>query len=293
MVPAIVHQYTLEVLQGARGMAMTAIRFTPVGGGSINDTYQVIANTGERFFIKINKAADYPSLFLCEKQGLELLSTTQLIRTAKVIATGEAGEYQVLILEWIEQGLKTSGFWRQFGEKLAALHQVTNEQFGLSVNNYMGALPQYNEPMEDWCSFFIHRRLEPQIKLAMDGHLLDKQQVRQFEGLYQQLPAVFDPGVPSLVHGDLWSGNFLCDEYQQPVLIDPAVYYGHPGIDLAMTALFGGFDTAFYESYCFHAPPAPNYREQWEICNLYPLLIHLNLFGKGYLHDILRTIERY
>lgn len=293
MVPAIVHRYILEALQATHGRAISTIRFAPVGGGSINDTYQVIANTGQRFFAKINAAARYPSLFSCEKQGLELLSASQLIRTPAVITLGEAGAYQVLVLEWIEQGLKTTAFWQSFGAKLAALHQVSWEAFGLSVNNYMGALPQQNEPMEDWCGFFIHRRLEPQVKRARDAQLLDQQQVRMFDNLYRRLPAVFDLAPPSLQHGDLWSGNFLCDEQGQPVLIDPAVYFGHRSVDLGMTTLFGGFEAPFYESYCYHLPPVPNYQEQWAVSNMYPLLIHLNLFGKGYLPGILRTIEHY
>jgi protein-ribulosamine 3-kinase len=293
MVPAALQQYILETLQAAVGTAITAIRFTTVGGGSINDTYRVFTDTGKSFFCKINKAVDYPSLFLYEQQGLELLSAARLIRIPKVIALGEMGPYQVLLLEWIEQGLKTAGFWKLFGEKLALLHQITSNRFGLDTNNYMGALPQFNEPMDSWCQFFQYRRLEPQVKRAVDRHLMDARQARRFEGLYQLLPSIFEPGLACLLHGDLWSGNFLCDEYNQPVLIDPAVYHGHPAMDLGMTTLFGGFESGFYESYRYHASLAANYLEQWEVCKLYPLLIHLNLFGKGYLPGILYTIDRY
>lgn len=293
MVPAIVHQYVFETIQAVAGTATTAVRFTSVGGGSINDAYQVVTNTGARFFTKVNLVADYPSLFSCEKQGLEALSATGLIRTPGVIACGEAGIYQVLILEWIEQGLRTTGFWKSFGEQLASLHAVTQRGFGFASNNYMGALPQDNTPLDNWCDFFILRRLEPQLRLAVNKQLLTPSQVRSFEGLYRQLSSIFPAQAPGLLHGDLWSGNFLCTEDQQPVLIDPAVYYGHPAMDMGITTLFGGFDRTFYDSYFYHAPPAPGYREQWDVCNLYPLLIHLNLFGKGYLADILRTIECY
>ncbi len=133
----------------------------------------------------------------------------------------------------------------------------------------------------------------PQVKLASDKHLLPSSHAARFERLYERLPAIFPPEPPALLHGDLWSGNFLCNHRQQPVLIDPAVYYGHRSMDMAMTTLFGGFDKPFYDSYHYHYPLPPNYREQWEICNLYPLLIHLNLFGLGYLADILHTIQRY
>jgi protein-ribulosamine 3-kinase len=289
----VVHQYILETLQKAIGTSITNIQLSAVGGGSINDTYRVQANTRQSFFCKVNKAADFPAMFLCEKQGLELLARTGVIRVPAVIAVGEAGPYQVLLLEHIESGLKTDDFWKRFGEQLAALHQVTSEQFGLDTDNYMGALSQQNEPMDDWCSFFIHRRLEPQVKRAVDNHLMEVQQARRFNSLYRQLPSLFESTTSRLLHGDLWSGNFLCNEVSQPVLIDPAVYYGHPAVDLGMTTLFGGFAPAFYESYHHHAPSVPNYREQWQVCNVYPLLIHLNLFGKGYLPDILHTIEHY
>jgi len=293
MVPALVHQYILKTLQATAGAAITRIRFAVVGGGSINDVYQVQTNTAEAFFCKINKVAGFPALFESEKQGLELLAGPGLIRVPRVIAAGETGQYQVLLVEFIEGGLKSDDFWKRFGEKLAALHQVTQNRFGLSTNNYMGALPQWNDPMDDWCSFFQHRRLEPQVKIAVDNQLLDAQQARRFEGLYRHLPAIFEPEAPSLLHGDLWSGNFLCDEHQQPVLIDPAVYYGHRSVDLGMTTLFGGFDPSFYESYQYHHSLPPNYREQWQVANIYPRLIHLNLFGKGYLPDILHAIEHY
>ena len=157
----------------------------------------------------------------------------------------------------------------------------------------MGALPQSNHPSPDWIDFFINQRLEPQVSLAIDKKLLQLRDRKQFEKLYNELPGIFPTGNLCLLHGDLWSGNFLCDHSGIPVLIDPAVYYGHPAIDLAMTTLFGGFDTLFYESYHHHYPLPPNHRQQWEVCNLYPLLVHLNLFGKSYLADILHAIRRY
>lgn len=157
----------------------------------------------------------------------------------------------------------------------------------------MGALPQSNQPSAGWIEFFIHQRLEPQIRLALDEKLLQPQHYKQFEKLYKALPGIFYSDDLSLLHGDLWSGNFLCDDTGSPVLIDPAVYHGHPAMDVAMTTLFGGFDPLFYESYNLQLPFPSNYRQQWEICNLYPLLIHLNLFGKGYLQSILSTIQYY
>jgi fructosamine-3-kinase len=123
--------------------------------------------------------------------------------------------------------------------------------------------------------------------------LLQARHLNAFENLYQQLKNIFDHEQPALLHGDLWSGNFMCDQDSEPVLIDPAVYFGHRSMDLGMTTLFGGFDKSFYETYSYHLPFPNNYSEQWDICNLYPLLIHLNLFGVGYLGQIERILQSY
>ncbi len=157
----------------------------------------------------------------------------------------------------------------------------------------MGSLPQYNDPAAEWPGFFIRQRLEPQVRLAFGKFLLDKAALRSFESLCREIPAIFPPEPPALLHGDLWSGNFLFGQEGQPVLIDPAVYYGHRSMDLAMTGLFGGFDEEFYASYHYHYPLPSNYKEQWPVANLYPLLIHLNLFGAGYLGEIIETLKRF
>ena len=292
MVPAVIDQYIQQWLKEHKAISSSAIRYVPVGGGSINQTYCMEAGT-HRFFCKINTITKFPSLFACEQKGLTLLEQQQIIRVPKVLAMGEAGNYQVLLLEWIEQGLRTDVFWKKFGEQLAALHHQQGNHFGLDSDNYMGSLPQYNKPHGSWTDFFVQQRLQPQIELALNNQLLEPAQAKGFEKLYAKLPEIFASSPPCLLHGDLWSGNYLCDDGQQPVLIDPAVYYGHRSMDLAMTTLFGGFDQLFYDSYHYHYPLPANYRQQWEVCNLYPLLIHLNLFGKGYLADILHTIRRY
>jgi len=293
MINPALQQSITEQLTHETGNAVTSIQFTSIGGGSINDTYRIETNNRQRFFCKINSLDQFPSLFKTEKAGLELLAAQKVIRIPNVIALLETATEQVLVLEWIEQGLKTASFWKAFGEQLNALHNCKGDAFGLSTDNYMGALPQYNRLTNNWCTFFRQQRLQPQVELAVNKRLLDTKYIPQFEKLYIRLPEIFNEEPPGLLHGDLWSGNYLCDEQQQPVLIDPAVYYGHRSVDLAMTTLFGGFDRAFYESYHVHYPLPSGYRQQWEVCNIYPLLIHLNLFGESYLPDILRTIQRY
>jgi len=270
-----------------------SLEFRPVGGGSINTSYQLKVDKEQLFFCKINSISPFPGLFEKEKKGLELLGSHPLIRVPRVIASNIAEDKQILILEWIDQGIKSEKFWKLFGEQLANLHRVSNDFFGLEEDNYMGALHQSNHPAKEWTGFLIRERFNPQISLALKKNLLEASHANRFGNLFKNIHNIFPAEIPSLLHGDLWSGNFLCDETGLPVLIDPAVYFGHRSMDLGMTTLFGGFDEEFYDSYQYHFPFPNNYREQWDVCNLYPLLIHLNLFGRSYLSDILHTLRRY
>ena len=264
------------------------LTFKSVGGGSINEAWQ-ITNVDAKFFCKINSNSQYPGLFTKEAEGLAAISKTECIQCPTVISVSAFQDHQLLLLEWIEPGTRHSESWKHFGEQLAKLHAWKGEgitQFGFHHDNYMGSLPQSNTFTDEWCTFFREQRLEPQIKLASEQGLLSSSHLKQFDNLYQKLPAIFPDTTPSLVHGDLWSGNYLFGLNGQPVLIDPAVYYGIAAIDLAMTTLFGGFDKEFYEAYHYWSPFPDNHRDQWSVCNLYPLLIHLNLFGQGYLSSI-------
>jgi protein-ribulosamine 3-kinase len=272
---------------------ITSVKCTPVGGGSINHTYRMTLNDDRHYFLKVNEIDKFPGMFDEERIGLECLGSANVIRIPGVIDNSLINDNQILVMEWINQGARTDQFWKRFGEQLAALHHVQDNLFGFTRNNFMGALPQSNRQHTDWSMFFTFERLEPQLRLALDKNLLSVKEVRQFEKLNIRLPQIFSPSRPVLLHGDLWSGNFLCDEQGRPVLIDPAVYFGHPSIDLAMTTLFGGFDKSFYDSYNYVSPFPTNYREQWEVCNLYPLLVHLNLFGESYRPAISDTIRRY
>lgn len=283
----------LPILQQETGRSINSLRCLSVGGGSINDTYQLIANDSTYFFLKTNKVSRYPGLFEKEKEGLLYLASQGRIATPRVIFCGGDGENQFLLLEYIAPGPRTERFWEKFGEQLASLHHCTQPQHGFSTDNYMGSLAQSNTLMRSWTEFFINQRILPQVELSVQKHLLSKTHVDLFQQLYKKLDEVFGPEPTSLLHGDLWSGNFLCNEKSEPVLIDPAVYYGHRSVDLGMTTLFGGFDRRFYQSYQYHFPFPGNHEDQWEICNLYPLLIHLNLFGQGYLGKILDTLKRY
>lgn len=270
-----------------------SLEFHSIGGGCINETYKVDINRGTAFFLKLNSPTKYPGLFAKEAAGLWVLGKKKNIRVPSVIACEEVDNYQVLLLEWVEPGSRTEQFWKKFGDQLAMLHKSTHSRFGLEEDNYIGSLAQKNEQRENWADFFIDCRLFPQIKLAKDSHLLQTKHMVAFEKLYKKLPEIFDDEKPALLHGDLWSGNFMCNHRSDPVLIDPAVYFGHRNMDLAMTTLFGGFDKLFYDSYNYQFPLASNYYEQWDICNLYPLLIHLNLFGLSYLGQIESMLRKF
>ena len=283
----------MQRLAAALDCTIPEIGTQGIGGGSINDTVRIFASH-RSLFCKINSASKFPHLFEKESNGLNLIKTQKVVHVPEVVDCFEEEGYQVLLLEWIQPGERREAFWKLFGEQLATLHQKESGQFGLSEDNYMGSVQQSNRLTDNWIEFFAHQRIEPLLKKCNDRHLLRKEDGRQFEKLLRGLPDVFDAGQrPVLVHGDLWNGNFICNEKNAPVLIDPAAFYGHPAVDLGMTLLFGGFSPAFYEAYHYHSPFPARHEEQWQICNLYPLLIHLFLFGSSYLHPIKQTLSRF
>jgi fructosamine-3-kinase len=282
----------LKELTGQKAGRSSAVdRVTPVGGGCINDCYRVDTPAGP-FFAKVNSASRYPGMFESEARGLRLLSVGA-IRVPRVLGHASEGGRSLLVLEFLEGGSPASGFWESFGQGLAALHRHSAPRFGLDHDNYIGSLPQRNRQSDEWTEFFVTERLEAQLRLSRDGGRADKELGRAFEGLYAHLGDFFPEESPALLHGDLWSGNFLVARDGRPSIVDPAVYYGHRYMDLGMTLLFGGFSPAFYEAYATAWPLEKNWREGAEIANLYPLLVHLNLFGSGYLGSIWSTLRRF
>lgn len=264
----------------------------PLGGGSINDAWRLDTDAG-RFFLKTNSADRFPSMFEAEADGLQRLREAGPLRVPQVIGHGEDHDDSFLLLEWVEAGDKGTDFWADFGRGLAQLHRHTQEHFGLDRDNYIGSLPQRNTAERDWPGFFIHQRLEPQLKIARDRKRVEAGMAFRFERLFHQLDTLFPAEPPALLHGDLWSGNFICDSEGRPVLIDPAVYYGHREMDLAMTKLFGGADDALYTAYHAERPLEQGWEERLDVCNLYPLLVHVNLFGGGYVRQVEGVLRRF
>jgi len=273
------------------GSKLRVKRFEPIYGGDINQSYKVLTNA-EDFFVKINDAHIFPGMFEKEADGLTRLASTGSIRLPQVITIGRSGDFQFLVLEYIEQSPPSKDFWENFGHGVADLHRHTQRHYGLAYDNYIGSLIQINTEDESWVNFFIRNRLRVQLNRAINKNLVDFECIEGFEKLFDQLHDLLPVEFPHFLHGDLWSGNFLTGPQGEPVLIDPAIYYGHREMDLAMTMLFGGFDDRFYQAYHESYPLLPGWEERIPIYQLYPLLVHLNLFGSGYYGQICRILEK-
>lgn len=271
---------------------VTLKKAVPAHGGSINECF-VLETTEGKYFLKRNDADRFPGMFEAESNGLEQLSVSEILRIPKPVASGVFKNQGYLLMEYIESGLQTELFWEKFGQGMADLHKNNKDFYGAEKNNYIGSLVQSNTIHRQWAEFFIEQRLQPQIRLTMDKHLLDRTELELFDKLFQKLETFFPVELPALVHGDLWSGNFLCSTHSQPVIFDPACYYGHREMDIAMTKLFGGFDKRFYHTYNEIRPLESGWEERTEVCNLYPLLVHLNLFGSGYRKQIELTLRKF
>jgi len=265
---------------------------SPIGGGSINTALKVETNKGI-FFIKHNSKHLYPAMFEKEALGLKILGDANTVRVPEVITFDDVGEDSFLILNFIESGNMTKDFWDLFAKNLVALHKNTNKNFGLNHDNYIGSLKQFNDWENSWSDFFREQRLEVQLKMARDSSLLERSIVSAFERFYKRIDEIFPNEQPSLVHGDLWSGNFMVGEKGEPIIIDPAVYYGHREMDLGMSQLFGGFSNEFYNSYNKYFPLEKGWQKRMDYCNLYPLLVHVNLFGGGYMSSVKSIISRF
>lgn len=281
-----------ELISRHTGSYAEVEREVPVGGGSINDCYRLDTNLG-RFFLKVNAADRHPSFFEAEADGLRRLRAAGVIRVPQVIAFGEDHDDTFLLMEHIDGGLKSEGFAMALGRGFARLHACTNPTFGLERDNYIGSLRQRNTASDDWAVFYIEARLEPLVRMAHDNGRLDDATALRFERLFRRMEDLFPKEPPALLHGDLWSGNVLCDTASAPVLIDPAVYYGHREMDIAMSRLFGGFDEAFYHAYTAQWPLEQGWEDRTALAQLYPLLIHVNLFGGGYAQQVREALNRY
>lgn len=265
-----------------------------VSGGSINQAARVTLGAGTSCFLKWNRTAD-PDMFVKERHGLELLASADIsLRIPKVYATGVSGNGTGFLLqEYIEQGESGSFSDEEFGSGLAVLHKHTDDQHGLDHDNYIGRLPQSNKRHSNWVDFFIEERMKPQLQMATDSGKLGSDTVSSFESMYRQLQDIFPDEPPSLLHGDLWGGNYFYDKEGRATIYDPAVYYGNREIELSFTYLFGGYSANFYNAYREAYPQKPGFNRRKDIYNLYPLLVHTNLFGGSYAGQVESIVNQF
>ncbi|MEQ8907742.1 MAG: fructosamine kinase family protein [Vicingaceae bacterium] len=263
-----------------------------VSGGSINQTF-CLHLKAQKFFLKLNDRKSFPKMFVLEKQGLELLRGKSSLLIPEVYYTGDTENFSFLLMEYFEKSPVYTGFWESFGKGLAELHQNTSNFHGLEYDNYIGSLKQPNKLTESWLEFFSELRLKHQASLAFDQGRLRKGDLKKVERLCSKLDQLIPQEKPALLHGDLWSGNFLSTQKGVAALVDPAVYYGHREVDLAMTHLFGGFTKEFYQAYHASFPLEVGWEERIELFNLYPLLVHVNLFGASYVRRLANVLKRF
>ncbi|MHB8745899.1 MAG: fructosamine kinase family protein [Gammaproteobacteria bacterium] len=287
----ILWTHIADHLSQALGTSFVARAPRALGGGCINATY-LLESATEGFFVKLN-AAHSLDMFVAEAQGLAEIAASKTLRTPTPICYGAANGQAYLVLEYIAMDAGQPAAQQVFGRQLAAMHRVTRDAHGWTRDNTIGAIPQHNTPNADWLKFWGEQRLGFQLRLAAEnGHGGRLQKLG--ERLQAQLPALFAGHAPraSLLHGDLWSGNYGFDTQGAPLVFDPAVYFGDRETDLAMTELFGGFSSHFYRAYEEAYPLPEGYALRKTLYNLYHVLNHLNLFGGSYLAQAEQMIVR-
>ncbi len=273
----------------------------PVGGGCIHRAEIVELADGRRYFVKSSRSVSpLPGIFEREAEGLAALAAIGALRVPRPLGTG-IEPVSFLVMEAIEEGRRHAGFSVDFGRRFAGLHRFNRSaegcvlRYGFDHDNHIGATPQPNAWTDDWIDFFRRHRLGYQLELARERGLSDPTLDRLGDRLLDRLDELIgEPDEPPcLLHGDLWSGNFMVGDAGEPVLIDPAAYYGRREADLAMTMLFGGFDSRFYAAYEEVWALAPGSADRLEIYKLYHLLNHLNLFGRGYRDGCVSIMRRF
>ena len=283
MIPSEIKRRIITQLGNALNTTITVNGESSIVGGCINNTIKINTNKGD-FFVKWNTNSK-ANMFQTEYNGLKVLKDTNTIRIPNVLCFDD----DFLILEFIPPSNPNNAFWEVFGQKLALMHKQTHSKFGLDFDNYIGSLYQDNTQNKNWTEFFIQNRLQAQLSIGnFSGTLLS-----DFDKLFQKLPNLFPNEKPALLHGDLWNGNFLAKNGDTPMLIDPAIYYGNREIDIAMSKLFGGFNSDFYFAYNESHPLENGWEERIQICNLYPLLVHVNLFGGAYINQVKNILSYY
>ena len=266
--------------------------FRPVSGGDISSAY-LLETQSQKFLLKVNSKSSAKTMFDAEQQGLRAIESTKTIAVPHVHLVDELDGKAFLLMDFVESRRPNAKDYTHFGRDLANMHLVSNDQFGFSSDNFIGSLSQSNAFHTDWAEFYWNERILPQLEIAKKNTALDDAKIPSKESALKIFRQVFGEVKPSLLHGDLWGGNYLISTDGTPFLIDPAVYYGHSIVDVAMSRLFGGFDAEFYDAYHEIIPKQTYYQEQIKLYQLYYLLVHLNLFGRSYRSSVVDILDRY
>ncbi|MFD2564192.1 fructosamine kinase family protein [Aquimarina rubra] len=264
------------------------IKTKPLLGGDINEVCLLITST-RKLVVKINSDERFPGMFQAETEGLRELRKAKVFTIPQVLHYGSSNDEAFLLLEYIDSGKQIEDFWLVFGKQLALLHKQSKPYFGFENDNYIGSLPQCNHKHISPSEFYINQRLQPQFEMAINRGF----SFRNLDDFYATIETEIPNEASSLVHGDLWNGNFIMDTRGYPCLIDPAVSYASREMDIAMMHLFGGFDPELFEIYNETFPLTENWRERLGIWQLYYLLVHLNLFGSSYYNSVTRILNQY
>lgn len=262
----------------------------PVHGGDINKAWFVETREG-KFFLKVNDADQYPQMLEKEARALAFFKKATTIKIPAVVEQGIKEGRQFLILEWLTATVVTAKGWERFGRGVGEMHKQTRDTFGWEEDNYIGSLLQVNPAYSGWPEFFYHCRILPLARKLQQSGVFDLADIRGIEKLFSGIDKIFPVEPPSLLHGDLWAGNFMFTGHG-PSIFDPAAYYGHREMDIGMSLLFGGFDGRFYDAYNDTYPLEKHWKERIRYTQLYPLLVHAVLFGGGYVarcRDMIRV----
>ena len=281
-----------EAIRDLFGEGRTIADRRPASGGDINEAHILTLDDGASLFMKTNTVRFLPA-FEAEVEGLTEIRRTGAIGVPKVLGFGTDKGYSFLLLEYIGGAGRIKEYWETFALELIAMHRSdVGSRYGFRQDNWIGAGRQRNAWHDSWISFFRDCRLVPQFELA--AKYFSQSDHRRIDRLLSNLDRYLtEPEKPSLLHGDLWGGNHMTGNDGKAWLIDPAVYYGHPEADIAMTELFGGFRSEFYRTLREAGHLDKDYPDRRDLYNLYHLLNHLNLFGSGYLGSVLRIVDRY
>jgi protein-ribulosamine 3-kinase len=271
---------------------LTVQRYEQVHGGDINNAYWLFTSQG-KYFLKVNDSDKYPAMFEKEARGLDMLLKNSSLIIPKVIKCGVCNNYQYLLLEWLEKGSPSKIMWEDFGSALATMHKQPQSYFGLDEDNYIGSLKQLNSSHDEWHSFYTECRVMPLVKILFDAGSYSSADIDKADSFCKNLKSIFPTEPPALLHGDLWSGNFLITSSGNAVIFDPAIYFGHREMDIGMTKLFGGFDQRFYNAYNEAYPLEKDWEKRLELTQLYLLLVHAVLFGGHYVAATKNIISKF